>query len=314
MNSQLPDILAKLKLPAIQAPMFRVSGPEMVIAACRAGIIGSFPTQNAVHSEELNSWMTQISTVCEEENLPWAANLVSHPSYKRFESDFACILTHRPPILITALGSPSAIVKSVQDYGGTVLADVSSSEHARKAVDNGVDGLVLLCSGAGGYTGSLSPFGFMEEVRAFFNGPVVLAGAIASGRSIRAAQHLGADACYLGTRFLATEESRATRSNKAMLVNSSARDLLVTDAISGAPVSWLRQSLEARGVNPSHIEKATTLDLQDQFTNERWHHLWSAGQGVSRIQRVENIADAVAQLTDEYRQAFHDERSVPVYG
>ncbi|MEH6824949.1 MAG: nitronate monooxygenase [Motiliproteus sp.] len=306
---QFREFLKKLRLPVIQAPMLRVSGPEMVIAACRAGIIGSFPAPNARTLEILGDWYAQISQVSKAEGVPWAANVIVHPSNPRLEGDLAQVYKHKPPIVITALGSPKEVIDSVHAYGGYVLADVASPRHARKAVDAGADGLVLLCSGAGGYTGSLSPFAFIEEVRGFFDGPVVLAGAINSGRSIRAAQVAGADLAYMGTGFIATDESMAKAEYKEMIVESVADDTWTSDAITGAPVCWLKPSLVKQGLDPKTLVKSAEFDFSKQTEGKRrWTDIWSAGHAVGASTAVVPLACVVDRLETEYRAVLQLER------
>ena len=244
-----------LQLPAISAPMFLVSGPEMVIAACRAGVIGSFPSPNARTPEILHQWMAQIvAELAASENAAcWAANLMVHPSNDRLPADLECVLQHKPPLVITALGSPARVVDAVHSYGGLVFADVNSVGFARKAAATGVDGLVLVASGAGGHTGLTAGFAFVEEVRQFWDGPIALGGAISSGRAIRAAETLGAELAYLGTAFIACEESIADPAYKDMVVGANVEDILPSKGITGVTANWLRKSLIAAGYDPANM-------------------------------------------------------------
>jgi nitronate monooxygenase len=299
----LADIKRQLRLPVIQAPMFLVSGPAMVIVACRAGIIGSFPTQNLRDDEELERWFAGIdaSTGANGGCAPYAVNVIVHPSYPRREQDIAAVLKWKPPIVITALGSPRDVVDAIHSYGGIVLADVISLRFARKALDAGVDGLVLVAAGAGGHTGPIAGFAFVEEVRRFFAGPLVLGGGIGSGRAIRAAEVLGADFAYLGTRFLATEESMVSDEQKRMVVASGSEDIVCSDSFTGVKANWLRQSIVNYGLDPDHLPEGR-IDFSRQDL-KRWRDIWSAGQGVCAVDRICPLAEVVAQLEREYHTA-----------
>ena len=299
----LADIKRQLRLPVIQAPMFLVSGPAMVIAACRAGIIGSFPTQNVRDDAELERWFAAIDaqTGANGGCAPYAVNVIVHPSYPRREQDLAAVLKWKPPIVITALGSPRDVVDAIHSYGGMVLADVISLRFARKALDAGVDGLVLVAAGAGGHTGPIAGFAFVEEVRRFYAGPLVLGGGIGSGRAIRAAEVLGADFAYLGTRFLATEESLVSQEQKRMVVASGSEDIVCSDSFTGVKANWLRQSIVNYGLDPDHLPEGR-IDFSRQDL-KRWRDIWSAGQGVGAVDRICPLAEVVAQLEREYHTA-----------
>ena len=303
-------ITHNMKLPAIAAPMFLVSGPDMVIAACKAGIIGSFPAPNARTAQDLDDWMGAINTALA--NTPadapkpacWAANLVVHPSNNRLPEDVAMVLKHKPKLVITALGSPSRIIDAVHSYGGLVFADVNSVAFARKAAAAGVDGLVLVAAGAGGHTGHTTGFAFVEEVRQFWDGPIVLGGGISTGQAIRAAEVLGADFAYLGTALIACAESMAAPAYKDMVVAAGAEDIHPSRGITGVLANWLRPSLIAAGHDPSNMAE----DKKPDFTNAQddakaWKHVWSAGQGVGAVRAVEPMADIIARLTREYDAA-----------
>lgn len=299
----LADIRQRLRLPVIQAPMFLVSGPAMVIAACRAGIIGSFPTQNLRDDAELEGWFAAIDAATGTKGgcAPYAVNVIVHPSYPRREQDIAAVLKWKPPIVITALGSPRDVVEAIHSYGGIVLADVISLRFARKALDAGVDGLVLVAAGAGGHTGPIAGFAFVEEVRRFFAGLLVLGGGIGSGRAIRAAEILGADFAYLGTRFLATAESMVTEEQKRMVVASGSEDIVCSDSFTGVKANWLRQSIVNYGLDPDHLPEGR-IDFSRQDL-KRWRDIWSAGQGVGAVDRICPLAEVVDQLEREYRAA-----------
>ena len=299
----LSDIRQGLRLPVIQAPMFLVSGPAMVIAACRAGIIGSFPTQNLRDDAELERWFAGIdaATGAKAGCAPYAVNVIVHPSYPRREQDIAAVLKWKPPIVITALGSPRDVVDAIHSYGGIVLADVISLRFARKALDAGVDGLVLVAAGAGGHTGPIAGFAFVEEVRRFYAGPLVLGGGIGSGRAIRAAEILGADFAYLGTRFLATTESMVSEEQKRMVVDSGSEDIVCSASFTGVKANWLRQSIVNYGLDPDRLPEGE-IDFSRQDL-KRWRDIWSAGQGVGAVDRICPLAEVVAQLEREYHAA-----------
>lgn len=302
----LKDIKSQLRIPAIAAPMFLVSGPDLVLAACRAGIIGSFPANNARTIEDLDDWMGRINTGLTAADVPWAINIMVHRTYARTAEEMELVLRHRPPIVITALGSPAAIVEAVHSYGGVVLADVNSVLHARKAVATGEDGLVLVAAGAGGHTGPLSAFAFLPAVREFFDGIIVLGGSIGTGRAIRAAEILGADFAYLGTRLIATEESIADPDYKAMVVDATVDDIVLSASLTGIPANWLRASLVAAGYDPGTTGPRTEIDLGRPETTgtKRWRDVWSAGQGVDAVKAVERIGTVVDTLEREYRATF----------
>ena len=299
---------ARLRLPLFQAPMFLQSGPDMVIAACRAGIVGSFPSPNARTTKELEAWLRQITSAIDtESDAPWAINLMMHRSNPRRLDDLELAARFEAPLIITALGSPLEAIDIAHQYGGRVFADVINPELARKAIDSGVDGLVLVTAGAGGHTGQLSAFAFVEEVRRFWEGDLVMGGGIVSGRGIRAAEILGATYAYMGTRFIATEESLADPRYKNMVVASSAKDIVCSDAISGVPANWLRPSLIQAGYDPDHLPPPGEINVGDASGDPtRWRNIWSAGQNVGSIDAILPIAQLVDQLEQEYQRASND--------
>lgn len=302
-----------LALPAIAAPMFLVSGPDMVIAACRSGVIGSFPTPNARTPEILDQWMAQITAALAADGNAacWAANLVVHPSNSRLPADLECVLKYKPPLVITALGSPSRVIDVVHSYGGLVFADVNSVSFARKAVASGVDGLVLVAAGAGGHTGQTVGFAFVEEVRAFWDGPLVLGGAISTGQAIRAAEVLGADLAYLGTALIACDESMADPAYKQMVVDAGAESIVPSKGITGVTANWLRPSLIAAGYDPANMPEDNKPDFENaQDDTKAWKNLWSAGQGVGAVRSCAPLADVIARLKEEYNAAV----GLPAFG
>jgi len=292
--------------------MFLVSGPELVLAACRAGIVGSFPAPNARTIADFELWLEQINSglaLIREQQIPgsttiWAMNLVVHRTYQRLEAELALVRKYRPPIVITALGSPAAVVETVHDYGGLVIADVNSVPLARKAAAVGVDGLALVSAGAGGHTGHMAGFAFVPAVREFFDGILILSGAIGDGRAIRAAEVLGAELCYLGTRFIAAEESIAFAPYKQMVVDCDYSDLVLTNSFTGADAYYLRPSIVAAGLDPDKLVTKGSMDLSGSETKiKAWKDIWSAGQGLGTVHRIEPVAAIVDRLELEYRAA-----------
>ncbi|SOE18249.1 nitronate monooxygenase [Hoeflea halophila] len=306
------DQLSSLRMPIFAAPMFLVSSPELVIACCRAGVVGSFPAPNLRTSAELGDWMQTIrdGVAGPAANAwpiaPWAVNLVTHSTSPRLDSDLEQVTEHQPPIVITALGSPKPVIPVVHGYGGLVFADVTSVELARKAVDAGVDGLVLVCSGAGGHTGELSPLVFVERVRQFFNGYIALAGAINTGDAVLASQVLGADFGYVGTAFIPATESLASDEYQQMLTECGPTDLMVTKAFTGARASMLIPSIVKQGLDPAELEfkvaKMNFTGRQDEKVKP-WTGIWGAGQGLGRIERIEPAAAIIDRLASEYMAA-----------
>lgn len=310
---KIPSFLSELRVPVVAAPMFLVSGPELVLAACRAGIVGAFPTPNARPIETLEQWMRQITDglarARDEQDPrtigPWCANLVTHSSNTRLPEDLRLLARYRPPLVVTALGSPKPALTCVHSYGGQVVADVTNLTLARKAADAGVDGLACICNGAGGHTGSLSPFAFVSAVREFFDGMVIVGGGISDGWGVAGAIAAGADLVYMGTRFIATRESMAAPGYKTMLVECSSDDIIVSAGLTGAAASWLKPSLRANGIDPENMPTAPprSYDSNDVGKPNRWRDIWAAGQGVGAIKAVEPVAEVVEQLRAQYQEA-----------
>ena len=312
----LPSILqGRLSLPVIGSPMFIVSGPELVIAQCKAGIVGSFPALNARPKEVLEEWIVRIKTELAAHDAahpdrpaaPFAVNQIVHQSNDRLEHDVEICVKHQVPITITSLRAPSDVVKAVQGYGGIVLHDVINLRHARKAAAEGVDGLILVCAGAGGHAGTLSPFALLQEVRDFFPGTIVLSGAITRGASILAAQAMGADLAYMGTRFIATQEAHAQPGYKQMLVDTTAQDIVYTNLFSGVHGNYLRPSVATAGFDPDNLPVADKSKMNfDSAGGEKkaWRDIWSAGQGVGSIVDVPPVAELVTRLRAEYHEAL----------
>jgi nitronate monooxygenase len=307
----------RLKLPIIAAPMFLVSGVELVVAACREGIIGAFPTANCRSADELDVWLHQISTHLHEEDMrlgtrcaPYCPNLIVHRSNRRLSEDLTVLQRHRPEIVIASVGSPEPVLRPLHDCGVLVLADVASLRHAEKAVEVGADGLVLLTAGAGGQTGWLNPLAFVRAVRTFYNGPLVLAGGINDGYALLLAELMGCDLAYMGTKFIATRESLASEAYKSMLVKSNADDILLTRAFTGLITNMLRPSIIAAGLDPANLPERGMIDVSKDIDIEahgnqptRWRDIWSAGHSVSGVSAVLPVAELIARSTREYQDA-----------
>lgn len=320
MSKRLPaEWLETLDLPLIAAPMFLVSSIDLVAAACENGVIGAIPTVNARTPEILDDWLTDLTgrlgRVEGRRPAPWAVNLIVHRTNKRLQADLEVCVKHRVPLIITALGSPREAVPAVHEYGGLVFADVSTPEYAYKAVQAGVDGLVLVCSGAGGHTGQIAAPAFIAAVREFWDGIVVVAGAMTSGSDLRAAQLLGADLAYMGTRFIATPESMAADRYKQMVVDCAFKDIVCTDVITGAFANNLRPSMEAVGIDCDRLEELRPrkgFDLEHGKDQPKaWKDIWSAGHAVGQIRKIEGAAEIIAQVREEYRAAVAEEIADP---
>ena len=314
------NFIKKLRLPIIQSPMFIVSNARLVIASSRAGIVGSFPTANSRTLEALDETFSEITAALGtgKDALPWAVNIIVSKMYARSNDDLDLILKYKPPIVITSLGNPKEVVEKVHEYGGLVFSDVINLYHSKKAISVGVDGLILICNGAGGHTGDLSPFAFVSEVREIFDGIIIVGGSISSGDSILAIQALGADMAYMGTRFIATQESDATDEYKEMILNATASEIVKSNKITGVNGNWLEQSLKNAGISTKDGGfKKTLSDLKrmimplikqklkvdfdiSKVTAKRWRDIFSAGQGVGSISNVPSVEDLVIELEQQH--------------
>lgn len=313
-----------LRLPVVAAPMFLISGPELVLAACKAGIIGAFPTPNARPVSVLADWMQQITEGLAQARDaqpaatigPWCANLVTHSSNTRLAEDLALVARFKPPVVVTALGSPKPAIEVVHAYGGLVIADVISVGLAKKAVAAGADGLACVCAGAGGHTGFLSPFAFVSAVREFFDGYVITGGGIGDGWGVAGAVASGADLVYMGTRFIPTAESLAPPEYKQMVVDSSIDDLVVSAGVTGTAASWLKPSLRAQGLDPDNMPDAPgrQYDSNQSFAGKKWTEVWAAGQGLGTIKAVASVASVVDELARDYQQALNRFKQLPWLG
>lgn len=304
-----------MSLPLIGSPMFIISGPELVIAQCKAGITGAFPSLNARPIEQLDQWLSQITqelAAYKKANpgrqvAPFAVNLIVHHSNPRLNEDIELCVKHKVPVIITSLNAPTAAIEKIHSYGGVILHDVTNIKHARKAADEGVDGLILVCSGAGGHAGTLSPFALVPEVRAWFNGVIVLSGAMGNGDAILSAQSIGADLAYMGSRFIATYEARAQQEYKDMLVASNAQDIVYTNLFTGVHGNYLRPSILAAGMDPDNLPTGGASKMNfgsgGDTKAKAWKDIWGSGQGIGGIQKVQSVTEVVEELKAQYASA-----------
>lgn len=312
----LPDNLRDtLNLPVLCSPMFIISNPKMVIEQCKAGVIGSFPALNARPAEKLDEWLTEIDEALARYKAehpdakvgPYAVNQIAHPTNDRLEHDMQVCVKHKVPIIITSLQANPMVIEAAHSYGGLVFHDVTNIRHAKKALSMGVDGLILVTAGAGGHAGTLSPFALLSEIRQFFDGPVILGGAITRGNHILSAQVMGADMVYMGTRFIATEEANAEQAYKDMVVESSASDIVYTNLFTGVHGNYLRGSIEKAGLNPDDLPNSDKSKMSfgsgGSSKSKAWKDIWGAGQGVGGISELQSVASTVAKLQDEYATA-----------
>ncbi|WP_375170850.1 NAD(P)H-dependent flavin oxidoreductase [Marinobacter sp.] len=313
----LPAHLSRnLRLPLVAAPMFLISGPELALACCREGVIGSFPALNQRTSEGFEAWLVQMNTKLarlrqdqpESPLAPYAVNLIVHRTNPRWQADLELCVKHEVPIVITSLGAASQVVDAVHGYGGLVFHDVTNQKHARKAAEAGVDGIIAVAAGAGGHAGTINPFVLVHEIREVFDGLILLAGGLSHGEDLLAAEALGADLAYVGTRFINTEESQADDAYRNMIIEAVSADIIHTPAVSGIPASFMRQSLEAAGYPMDKLHQAGDIDYGEKLKPvddeaKAWKTVWSAGQGVSQIHDVLTVQALVQRLSDEYQQA-----------
>lgn len=302
----LPPLLRdRLSLPLIGSPMFIISQPDLVIAQCRSGIVGAFPSLNARPSGMFERWLQQLAGALTEQDAPFAVNLIVHRTNTRLEEDLELCVRYRVPIVITSLGAREDVNQAIHSYGGIVLHDVINNMFARKAVEKGADGLIAVAAGAGGHAGTLSPFALVQEIRQWFDGPLALSGAIATGRAIAAARMMGADLGYMGTPFIATQEANAEAAYKQMIVDGSAADIVYSDVFTGVLGNYLRPSIVAAGLDPDALPKAKDMDFASLTGGEKkaWRDVWGAGQGIGAIAKVQPAADFIAGLKAQYRAA-----------
>ncbi|MGH8433801.1 MAG: NAD(P)H-dependent flavin oxidoreductase [Pseudomonas sp.] len=305
----LPALLdQRLRLPVVAAPMFLVSSPQLVLACCHNGIVGSFPALNQRESGGFKAWLEEIEVGLQADSAPYAVNLIVHQSNPRLQADLAICVEHKVPIVITSLGAVKEVVDAVHSYGGLVFHDVTTRRHAEKAAEAGVDGLIAVAAGAGGHAGTWSPFALIAEIRQFFDKTLLLAGCLNHGHEILAAQLLGADLAYLGTRFIATQENNASLAYKQMILDAKAADIVHTPAVSGVPASFMRQSLEQAGFDLARLQGKGEVNYGEKLKPiseeaKAWKTVWSAGQGVGNIRDLPTVEELVSRLDSEYRAA-----------
>ncbi len=306
-----------ISIPVIGAPLFLVSGPDLVIAQCKAGVIGSFPALNARPQHVLEEWITRIKTELaeyQEQNpdakvAPFAVNQICHGSNDRLMQDMETCVKHEVPIIITSLRPPAEVVEAAHSYGGLVYHDVISVRHAKKAAEQGVDGLILVCAGAGGHAGALSPFALLREVKKWFDGTVILSGSIGDGHAVASAIALGADFAYLGTRFIATEEANADQEYKRMLEASAAEDIVYSSLFTGVHGNYLKPSIKNAGLDPDNLPDADKSSMNfgsgGNTDSKAWKDIWGSGQGIGGIKDSPSVAELVGRIKSEYESAFN---------
>ena len=311
----LPPILQNLEMPIVAAPMFIVSGPELVIAQCKAGIVGSFPALNARPAEELEKWIVRIKLELEQYQkdnpdkkvAPFAVNQICHPSNNRLEHDNEICRKHEVPIIITSLQANQNVYDTTHSYGGIILHDVTNIRHSKKALSMGADGLIAVCSGAGGHAGRLSPFALIPEIRQFHKGPLLLSGSIATGGSVAAALAMGADLAYIGTRFIASKEANAEEGYKQEIIDSSGEDIVYSSLFTGVHGNYLKGSIEKAGLDPNNLPTADKSSMNfgsgGNTDAKAWKDIWGAGQGVGSVQDAPLIQEIVDTFTAEYKDA-----------
>ncbi len=309
----MPAILEdQLRIPVVGAPMFIVSGPQLVIEQCKAGIVGSFPALNARPQTMLDDWLAEITETLDNERsanpgkpvAPYAVNQICHASNDRLLDDMMTCVKHKVPIIITSLRPPKEIVDAAHSYGGLVFHDVINLRHARKAISEGVDGIIAVCAGAGGHAGTLSPFALIKEIRQAFDGTILLSGAMSRGQDVLAAQAIGADLAYIGSRFIATKEANADPAYKQMLIDTVASDIVYSSLFTGVLGNYLKPSISKAGLDPDNLPEADKSSMNfgsgGSSKSKAWRDIWGAGQGVGSIDSVLSVADLVDQMADEY--------------
>jgi nitronate monooxygenase len=314
----LPDILkSRLRIPVVGAPLFIISHPALVLAQCKAGVVGSFPALNARPESQLDEWLAEITETLRDHDekhpgspaAPFAVNQIVHRSNKRLEHDLMLCVKYKVPIVISSLGAVPEVNAAIHSYGGIVLHDVINNRHANSAIRKGADGLIAVAAGAGGHAGTLSPFALVQEIREWFDGPLLLSGAIANGRSILAAQAMGADLAYIGSPFIATEEARAVDEYKNMIVQSAANDIVYSNFFTGIHGNYLKPSIAAAGMDPDHLPEAdpSKMDFEKAVAGPKaWKDIWGCGQGIAAVKDIVPTAELVARLEREYTEAKAD--------
>jgi len=321
----LPPILReRLRLPVVASPMFIISNPELVIAQCQAGVVGSFPALNARPREQLDDWLAQIRETLDaydrahpdQPSAPFAVNQIVHRSNDRLEYDLEMCVKHRVPIVITSLGARPEVNDAVHSYGGIVLHDIINNRFAQKAIEKGADGLIAVAAGAGGHAGTLSAFALVQEIREWFDGPLLLSGAIANGAAVLAAQAMGADLAYVGSAFIATREARAAEAYKQAIVAGTAEDIIYTNLFTGVHGNYLRASVVAAGLDPDNLPQSdpTSMNFSSDRPAKAWKDIWGSGQGIGAVKAVVGAGELVDRLAREYRAALDRLTALQVRG
>ena len=317
-----PKFFESLSLPVIAAPMFLISGPKLVIECCKNGIVGTFPALNQRTTEGFEQWVVEIKTALKEfesetgkKAAPFGVNLIVHQTNPRVQADLAICIKHQVPLIITSLGAVPQLVGAVHSYGGMVFHDVIKKRHAEKAAEAGVDGLILVCAGAGGHAGTLNPMPFVAEIKKFFKKTILLSGCISNGRDVASALQMGADLAYMGTRFINTKESKAPEDYRNMIIDSGANDIVYTAAISGVSANFLRPSLEAMGITEEMLSRPKKIDFGNELSAmekeaKAWSTIWSAGQGVTNIFDNPSVEDLIFSMKKEFKTAIEAQQDL----
>lgn len=317
-----PDFIKRLSIPAIAAPMFLISGPKLVIECCKNGIVGTFPALNQRTTKGFEEWIIEIKNALDDfeketgkKPAPFGVNLIVHQTNPRVQADLAVCIKHKVPIIITSLGAVPQLVGAIHSYGGLVFHDVIKKRHAQKAAEAGVDGLILVCAGAGGHAGTLNPMPFVNEVKQFFDKTIILSGCISNGRDVASALQMGADLAYMGTRFINTKESQAPEEYRNMIINSGASDIVYTAAISGVAANFLRPSLEAMGITEEMLSRTKKIDFGKELSAaeseaKAWSTIWSAGQGVTSISDNLTVESLLNNMKKEFVLAIEEQYSL----
>lgn len=313
------SFINNLSLPIVAAPMFLISGPQLVIECCKNGIVGTFPALNQRTSEGFEEWLIEIKTALSDfekktgkKPAPFGVNLIVHPTNPRLEADLKLCVKHKVPLIITSLGAVSQIVDAIHSYGGLVFHDIIKKRHAEKAAEAGVDGLILVAAGAGGHGGTINPMTLVAEIKKFYDKTILLSGCISTGRDVASALQMGADLAYMGTRFINTEESKATKEYRQMIIDAGATDVVYTASISGVHANFLAASLKAAGITEEDLKKDTKIDFGKELNTEAkaWKTIWSAGQGVATIENTLPVSELVSNLKSEFKNAIEQQTKV----
>ncbi|MEQ8218253.1 MAG: nitronate monooxygenase [Arenibacter sp.] len=321
--SKKAAFIKELALPVVAAPMFLISGPQLVIECCKNGIVGTFPALNQRSTEGFEDWLVEIETELEKyeeetgkKAAPYGVNLIVHPTNPRLEADLKICIKHKVPLIITSLGAVSEVVNAIHSYGGLVFHDIIKKRHAEKAAEAGVDGLILVSAGAGGHAGTINPMSLVAEIKKFYDKTILLSGCISTGRDIASALQMGADLAYMGTRFINTKESKAPEEYRQMIIKAGASDVVYTAAISGVHANFLGASLKAAGITEEDLKKDRKIDFGKELNTEAkaWKTIWSAGQGVASIDDVESVSELVTNLKSEFKSAVEEQiKNLEIY-